>query len=347
MNGKNGILRFLLLMILIYLHIDVITCDNVKKSVENDNREDNGDNDDSNVDSLDIPSDNETNNITCTRRQNSQMHEITAAKHKQFPFMAAIMSKQNEYLCSGSVVSNGLILTTATCTLLPTGYVLLNTTKGKNDETSVVLQVRKSEKYPTYTGSENDKNVGLLYTDKHNNSIASKIKLTNMSSVSSIVDFEGIGFGLNADVGQVKELQYVGMEHRSHYEPAEAMHAYFDCVETKVSTCYRDTGGPVIVNNELVGIVTKGQDDCTKEISSTYAINKKMADILPTFAFKAWLDEKIRKNEEQEQVSLATYPIKPDLRENIYKLTKSSEPLCHPPSLSVVIIMFVNLLLLL
>ncbi|XP_028155749.1 venom peptide isomerase heavy chain-like [Ostrinia nubilalis] len=322
MKSFSLFLRFLVVIILIYEFVDISAAENVKKSVD-DSRDDNGENDESKDESLDIPVENETNNMTCTRRQNSQMHEITTAKHKQFPFIAAVMSHQNEYLCSGSVVSNGLILTTAQCTQQPISYVLLNTTKDKKDDSVAMLHVTKTEKFPTFTGGESLKDVGLIYTEKHNSTVASKIRLSNYTSSRSIIDLEGIGFGLNADVGQVRELQYVGLEHRSPYDPSDILKAYFDCIETKVLTCYKDTGGPVIFDNELIGIVIKGQDECTKEMSSTYAINKRMADILPTYTFKAWLDEKIKKNEEQEQTVLATYPTKPVLREKPHKMTSS------------------------
>lgn len=317
-------LRFLILIILIYEFVGTSAAENVKKSVD-DSRDDNGDNDESNNESLDIPVENETSNLTCARRQNSQMHEITTAKHKQFPFMAAIMSAQHEFLCSGAVVSNGLILTTAKCTQQPLRYVLLNTTKDKKDDTVVMLRVSKTEQFPTYTGEDSIKDVGLIYTDKHNNSVASKIRVSNYTSSRSVVDMEAIGFGLNSDVGQIRELQYVGVEHRSPYDPSDMLKAYFDCIETKVLTCYKDTGGPVIFDNELIGIVVKGENECTKEMSSTYAVNKKLAEILPSYTFKAWLDERIKKNEEQEQISLATYPLKPVLRETkVHKMTSSA-----------------------
>lgn len=318
------LLRFLFVIILIFEYVGNSAAEHVKKSVD-DNRDDNGDNDEARDESMDIAVENETANLTCTRRQNSQMHEISIAKHKQFPFMAAIMSHQHEYLCSGAVVSNGLILTTAQCIQQPVSYVLLNTTKDKKDDTSVMLHITKSEKFPTYTGGESLKDVGLLYTEKHNNTVASKIRLSNFTSSRSVIDLEAIGFGLNADVGQPRELQYVGLEHRSPYDPSDIIKAYFDCVDTKVLTCYKDTGGPVIFDNELIGIVTRGQEDCTKEMSSTYATNKRMADILPTYTFKAWLDERIKKNEEQEQISLATYPLKPVVRERvIHRMTAPS-----------------------
>lgn len=327
--------QYLILIVLICEFVGIAAGENVKKSVD-DSRDDNGESDDSKDESMDIPVENETNNLTCTRRQNSLMHEIRSAKAKEFPFMAAVMSHQNEYLCSGSVVSNGLILTTAQCTQQPISYVLLDTINDKKDE-AVTLHITKSEKFPTYTGGESLKDVGLIYTEKHNSSVASKIRLSNFTSSRNLVDLVGVGFGLNADVGQTKELQYIGMEHRSPYDPSDIMRAYFDCIETKVMTCYKDTGGPIIFNNELVGIVIKGQDDCTKEMSSSYAISKRMADILPTYTFKAWLDERIKKNEDQEPTALATYPSQPAQRHKV-KMTVYSRVDGITPHFSILMI---------
>ncbi|XP_026764599.2 arginine esterase-like [Galleria mellonella] len=332
---KNGIVFFI---VIVTFGFAICFAENVKKSID-DNREDNGDTEEPY--SMDISAENESNNITCARRQNSLMHEIIKASSKQFPFMAAIMSHQNEYLCSGSVVSNGLILTTAQCTQQSISYVLLNTTKAKKDDASTMIRVIKSDKFPSYTGSDSLKNVGLIYTEKFNSTVASKIKLSNYTSVRNILDINALGFGLNSDDGQLKELQYVGLEHRSLYDNQDILKGYFDCVETKVITCFKDTGGPVIYDNELVGIITKGQDSCTKEMSSVYAVNKFMVEALPTYTFKAWIDEKIKKNEEQDETALIVYPSKPVLRKQVHKMTSAGNNIIIMP-LIVLVTFFVS-----
>ncbi|XP_026725820.1 uncharacterized protein LOC113492533 [Trichoplusia ni] len=334
MKTEFVFLQFLVCVVFVFSFIATCAGENVKKSVD-ENRDENGEtNDESKDESLDIPVESEPNNITCTRRQNSQMHEIKPAQHRQFPFMVAIMSQQNEYLCSGAVVSNGLILTTAKCTQLPVSYVMLNTTTDKKDDTTVSLHVIKSERFPTFTGSESLKDVGVVYTEKHNSSVASKITLSNFTNPRQILDVVGIGFGLNADIGQTKELQFVGMENRSPEEITEVLKIYFDCVETKVVTCFKDTGGPAVFNNELIGIIIRGQDECSKEMSATYAVNKRMVDVLPSYTFKAWLDEKIKKNDEQEQVALVVYPSPPALRSDhsVHKMMSSGIRLIAIPT---------------
>ncbi|KAH9645876.1 hypothetical protein HF086_010075 [Spodoptera exigua] len=333
MKIRSILLHFLIPIVFVFSFITSCAGENVKKSVD-DNRDDNGEtNDESKDESLDIPVESEPANITCTRRQNSRMHEILPAGHRQFPFMAAIMSQQNEYLCSGVVVANGLILTTAQCTQLPLSYILLNTTTDKKDDTTVSLHVRKTERFPTYTGPDSPKDVGVVYTEKHNNSIATKINLSNYTNPRNVIDLEGIGFGLNAEVGQMKELQYVGMENRSPEEVIDVLKLYFDCVETKVPTCFKDTGGPVLYDKELMGIVIKGQEECSKEMSSMYAVNKRMVDVLPTYAFKLWLDEKIKKNDEQEPIPLVAYPAQPARRtQGLHKMTNSREITTSTPA---------------
>lgn len=320
----RSIFPFLLIFCsLIFISVTNCAGENVKKSIE-DNRDDVSDANDDTIDqSMDVPAsgESETNNVTCTRRQNSQMHEIRVAQHKQFPFVVAVMSDHNEFVCSGTVVANGLILTTARCIEQTISYVLLNATKAKKDNTTAVLRVVKTDKFPTYVTTDTDKDVGLIYIPKINASIASKLKLSNYTSTRNVVDVEALGFGLNSDVGTVKELQYIGLENRGYPLPMvdsrDLIRGYFDCIDTKVQTCFKDTGGPAIFDNELIGIVVKGQSECVKEISSTYAINKKIAEILPTYTFKAWLDEKILKHEEQDTavVALATFPSKPSRRD--------------------------------
>lgn len=331
-------LDFLPIIVILFGVVSVCVGENVKKSID-DNRDDTGDiNDEGKDESLDIPVENDAN-LTCTRRQNSQLHEIKAATYKQFPFMAMIMSQQNDYLCSGVVVSNGLILTTAKCTAMPVSYVLLNATKDKLDDTTTMLHVIKSEKFPTFRGVESIKDIGVIYTEKHNSTICSKIRLSNFTNTRNIMDLEAIGYGLNTDVGAPKQMQYIGMELRSPMEGGEILKAYFDCIDTKVPTCFRDTGSAVIYDNELIGIVSQGQEECTKEMTSTYAINKKMADIVPTFTFKAWLDERIKKNEGTlTEESLSTYPRTPAVakRRMMQGLPSSANQLESPHNIFIV-----------
>lgn len=329
MKYKHDFLR----VVILFSFVGVCVGENAKSSID-DNRDDTGEaNDDAKDETLDIPIENDAN-LTCTRRQNSQVHEIRPASYRQFPFMAVVMSHQNDNLCSGVVVSNGLIVTTAKCTMLPVSYVLLNATKDKLDDTTTMLHIIKTEKFPTFTGVESLKDIGLIYTEKHNSTVCSKIRLSNFTNVRNILDLEAVGYGLNADVGSPKEMQYIGMELKSPIDGSEILKAYFDCVDTKVPTCFRDTGSAVIFDNELIGIVSQGQEECTKEMTSTYAINKKMADIVPTFTFKAWLDERIKKNEEAlTENTLSIYPNKPAVvakRRMMHKMTGSANQLESP-----------------
>ncbi|XP_013166599.1 PREDICTED: mast cell protease 3-like [Papilio xuthus] len=335
-------LRLLVFILFLLNYTDVCSSENVKKSVY-ENRDDNGDsNDDGKDESMDVPYEADQNNATCTRRHNSQMHEVRSAFAKQFPFMAAIMSQQNEYLCSGAIVSNGLVLTSAQCIQKPINYILLNTTTAKRDNTSVLLHIIKSEKYPTYSGAGAGKDVGLVYTEKHNTSFVSKLGLSNMTTGDQLTDVEAFGFGLNTDSGLEKELQFVGLERRSpsneHY-----FSAYLDCVETKVLTCFKDIGGPVIFDHQLVGVVVKGQSDCTREITSRYSINKFMIDFLPTYAFKAWLSERIKTNEEHEAVAMQTYPTKPILRQTAHVLTSTNRNSAQRWPLKVILLYLVSI----
>ncbi|CAH2262089.1 jg26783 [Pararge aegeria aegeria] len=281
----------------------------------------------SDTESMEIPPDplEPSGNVSLcnTRRKNTQIHEIRPASPEQFPFMVAILSPRNEYVCAGSIIANGLILTTAKCTE-SISHVLLNTTNDKKDDSTISLHIIKSESFPTYTGPKSTKDVAVIYTQKHNSTIATKINLSNLTFLHDLNEMEAIGFGLNADVGQVKELQYVGLDARDTKQ--EEIVGFIDCIDTKVPTCFKDKGGPIIVNNELVGLITRGEDECTNEIMSTYAINKRMIDALPIYVVKSWLDEKIAKHTEQGEEALQSYPKKPVLRmEMVHKLTSSGD----------------------
>ncbi|CAH0722375.1 unnamed protein product, partial [Brenthis ino] len=298
------ILRFLHFLICILLVLKVCANENVIKN--DDDRDD--DTDDATEETLEIP----MNSTGCSRKRNILVHEIKKASISQFPFMAALMSSRNEYLCAGSVVSNGVILTTAQCTEF-VSYVLLNTTTDKKNDNT--LHVIKSEKFPTFIGSNIVKDVALVYTEKFNTTMATKINISNYTSVKNLNEIEALGFGLNAEIDTVKELQYVGLETKPKINnPGDVIEGYLDCIDTKVLTCFKDKGGPAIFNNELVGIIISGQNECTREITSTYALNKLMVTAIPIYTFKAWFDEKIAKYIEKEDAQLEVFPKKPITR---------------------------------
>ncbi|XP_034841190.1 trypsin alpha-4-like [Maniola hyperantus] len=324
-------LRFIIIGLFLFMYT-TSSCfgENVKKSV--DDGQDDGVDDEQKEDSMDIASDlsEPSRNVTlCTRRKNTQMHEIRPASFNQFPFMVALMSPRDQYVCAGSLISNGLVLTTAQCTE-SVSYVLMNTTKDKKDNSTVSLHVIKTEKFPSYTGPNSIKNAAIIYTEKHNNTIASKINISNYTSTSGINEVEAIGFGLNADVGKVRELQYVGLDAR--ITRGDVIEGFIDCIDTKVPTCFKDKGGPLIHDNELIGLITKGQDECTNEIVSTYAINKHMIDALAIYTVKAWLDEKIAKHVEPGDEPLEGFPKKPAVRVGVvHRMTSAGDDIKVTP----------------
>lgn len=304
---KQGFVSLHLLAILMLLFGMFNTCKSSEDQEDSELGDAENDNDSMSI-SADDDKDNDAVNKNCSRSQNSLTHEIQQARLGQFPFVVAVMSEQNEYLCSGALVSNGMILTTATCLKeYNISYVLANTTKAVKGDNAIILRVVYSVKFPTFQADET-KDVGILYVDRHNHSEVTRIRISNYTASKGLAEMEAIGFGLNLETHGTRELQYVGFEHRPAYDEGDIMKGYLDCIETKVVTCFRDTGSPVIFNNELVGIVIKGQPDCIKEMSSSYSVNKAMANILPTYVFKTWLDDRIAKNELNQKVTLVAYP---------------------------------------
>ncbi|XP_026319401.1 uncharacterized protein LOC113229922 [Hyposmocoma kahamanoa] len=272
-------------------------------------------NDEPEDEEIDLPTKDDNSNPSCVKMRSNQLHEIRTATYTQFPFMAAVISHQDEYLCSGVVVSKGLILTTSTCANSYRKYVLLNATSDKFDDTTVKLQINRTEMFPCFIGFRSQLDIGLIYTEYYNGTICSNIRISNCTykTVYDIKGLEAVGYGLNADTGKPKVLQYIGMELKQPVEDLEGLTGYFDCMDTKVPTCFRDTGGPVILDNELVGIVNKGQEECTKQMFSNDTYSKRIADIVPSYTFKAWLEEKIKYHEEVwTNKSLATFSVKPD-----------------------------------
>lgn len=309
----------LLFVVILFSIVNVCVGENEKK-----NEDEIDESRDDIVDVIDEPEDEEVVEMTtkdeklslvCEKTRSSLLHAIRPATYTQFPFMAIVMSDRDEYLCSGVVVSNGLILTTAKCALSFRKYVLLNATSDKFDNTTVMLQINRTEIFPTYIGFRIQLDIGLVYTEQYNNTIVSNIRISNYTykTVYNIKGLEAVGYGLNADAGNPKMLQYIGMELKQPLEDLEIISGYFDCINTKVPTCFKDTGSPVILDNELVGIVYNGQEECTKEMFANITYNKRIADFVPSYTFKPWLVEKIKYNEESwTKKPLVTTTEKPD-----------------------------------
>lgn len=311
-NNINFI--FVIIFVILFNFTNLCSSENVKKSLD-DNRDDNDSGDEGIVESLEIQADSSETiaSTNCSaRRDNGLVHETRQAQVKQFPFMAALFSQQNEYVCAGAIIANGLILTAAHCLSPSPSYVMINAIKDRKDNSSVTLHITKTEKFPTYQGGEGDKDVGLVYTEKHNASVGSMISLSNYTDVQNIIEFIALGYGLNTETNQLKELQYVGLENRRPpMNAGDLVHGIIDCVEIKVLTCFRDTGGPAIFDDQLIGVVFKGQSTCTQEMSSKYAVNKHMVTVIPTYTFKNWVDEKIKMVNQDSGPVIPIFPLKP------------------------------------
>lgn len=305
-------------LIVIFLFGIISSGDSAKKN--DDDTDDSKDDvseilDDAEDEDLDMPIRDDNTRLRCDKEQTKYVHEVRAATYKQFPFMAVVMSPNDEYVCSGVVVSSGLILTTGTCAWAYTKYVLLNAARDKFDDTTIKLQINRTESFPMYIGFRRQLDIGLIYTEYHNNTICSKIRISNCTykTVYNIKGLEAVGYGLNTDTGNPKVMQYVGVELRQPVEDLESLTAYIGCVDTTDPICFKDTGSAVLLDNELLGIVYNGLANCSKEMVSKNTVNKTMADIVPSYTFKAWLEEKIKNNEEVwPNNSLPTYPDKPD-----------------------------------
>lgn len=245
-----------------------------------------------------------------SRKYNSIVHEVKDAQANEFPFIAAIYSQNEQFVCSGSVVGNGIILTAAECLQPPPIYVVLNADKDKGDNTTEYLQVTSIEFFMNQTGDKR-KNVGLIHYKDKNKSSVSKLKVSNFTSFKEITEFEAIGYGLNADIGEVKHLQYVGLENKITPTKGEAIIGYLDCIDTKTPSCFKDIGGPALFGNEMIGIVIEGQISCTKEMTSKFAVDKFMVNVLPAYIFSNWLEENIARAEKHTRSSMVIYPVKP------------------------------------
>ncbi|CAH2068381.1 unnamed protein product, partial [Iphiclides podalirius] len=92
-----------------------------------------------------------------------------------------------------------------------------------------------------------------------------------MTSSDQLLDVEALGFGLNTDPGQLKELQYAGLERRASLND-NYYSAFIDCVETKILTCFRDIGGPVIYDNQLAPRNEHLNPNCRRGVSKAYLL---------------------------------------------------------------------------
>lgn len=312
---KNNLDIFIVVILLSFANVSARA--KLKKS-EDDTEESKDDlveiNEDTEDEDLDVSIKDNNYTLDCNRIPSNLLHAIRTASYQQFPFMAVILSSLNKYLCSGVIISNGLILTTARCAA---GYqisVLLNATRGKIDNNTIVVQVNKTEMFPNFIGFRSLLNIGLIYTEPYNCTICTKIRLCNHTykSIYDVKGLEAVGYGLNTGTDKPKAMQFIGMELKQPLDDLENITASFGCVDTKVPTCFKDTGSAVILENELIGIVDVGEKQCTKRMYATTP-SKILAYIVPSYTFREWVDERIKNNEEAwVNASLASYPDKVD-----------------------------------
>ncbi|XP_049820125.1 hypodermin-A-like isoform X2 [Aethina tumida] len=196
------------------------------------------------------------------------------------PYHASI-SENGLYICGGSIVGRRKIVTAAHCDFNSASDLTVRVGSPHVNTLGEVLNVEKVIRHPKFQDDINDYNVLVIVlssdiTDPH----AKQIEMANIYETTRHYS-NGVITGwqiFSSGKLQVKNVtSYNACLQSSDFSITD----YILCGRTAGETaCLEDTGGPLVVNNVLVGIVLYEDDECEEGYLIVYTKISKIRSFI-------------------------------------------------------------------
>ncbi|XP_072394098.1 trypsin-1-like [Diabrotica undecimpunctata] len=194
----------------------------------------------------------------------------------KYPWIASLQYQGN-HLCGATLISSKWALTSGDCTQDINVLEELTIRLGTNNISSAgqIIHIANYFSHPKFNTLNNDMDVGLLKleTEVNNVTFATITNATDIVPVGSNVTVLGWG-GKGDSIGPTEILQETELTVFDYEYCNKTKTPYFTenmfCasgIETPAGTCNYDSGGPVLLDGVIVGIITDGRGPCADATS--------------------------------------------------------------------------------
>lgn len=199
------------------------------------------------------------------------------ALYAEFPYMASLRTRTGMHTCGATILATDWILTAAHCIYSenPEDYSVQYGTNEISRNGDYIVKVKKIVVHQGYDGDNNFiHDIAVLQLEEpiefnknvHPVQIPEYLELTE-GGVGAMV----VGWGYNDTAGMLQNwLQKVELEtvtdsecRKLHFERIHSTNICAGVVEGGKGQCTGDSGGPLLVNNKQVGIVSWSMKPCT------------------------------------------------------------------------------------
>ncbi|XP_070507106.1 trypsin 3A1-like [Chironomus tepperi] len=209
-----------------------------------------------------------------------------AANIQQFPFQIVYYS-ENDFVCSGSLISPLFILTAAHCTYYFSSQITVRLGSSFRDRDGIVLSIVKHYVHPQYNSKTNDYDFAILRlnsTIRYSRNIQPARLPDEDSTLSVGQECTVSGWGVQSfnDLSdppiqimmttlQVYDFNQCKLDYEKVFQNITERMLCASVPDGTRDSCLGDSGGPLICNGTLWGVVSFGYGCAIKDYPGIYS----------------------------------------------------------------------------